>query len=128
PELYHQASRVLRILGRSQDAAASLRAALALEESASWQNDLGELLEEEGQHADALPCLQRALELEPEEPLYHRNVGVALEKLHRYEAAREALEEAVRLRPGYKDALGHLASVTAKITLEREIKKRSSQS
>ena len=126
-ELYYRAAGVLRLLRRRQDAAASLRAALALGEQAAWQNELGELLEEEGQPAEALPCFQRALYLDPKEPLHHRNVGVALERLHRYEAAREVLQEAVKLRPDYKDALGHLASVTAKITLEREVKKRSSQ-
>lgn len=126
-ELYYQAARVLRLLRRPQDAAASLRAALSLEERAGWQNELGELFEEEGQASDALPCFQRASQLDPKEPIYHRNMGVALERLHRYEPAREALQEAVRLRPDYKDALGHLASVTAKFTLEREVKKRSSQ-
>jgi len=106
---------------------ASLQAALALEERAAWHNELGELLQDQGQELEALPSFQRAVKMEPREPIYRRNLGVALEKLHRFDAAREALDEAVRLRPDYKDALGHLASVTAKVTLEREIKKRSSQ-
>ncbi|MDO8689581.1 MAG: tetratricopeptide repeat protein [Dehalococcoidia bacterium] len=126
-DLYYRASLVLRLLRREEDALASLRAALALEERASWHNELGEQLEQQGLASEALPCFQRAVRMEPKEPLFHRNLGVTLEKLHRYDTARESLEEAIRLRHDYRDALGHLASVTAKLTLEREVKKRSSQ-
>jgi tetratricopeptide (TPR) repeat protein len=62
--------------------------------------DMGALLIEENRNADALPYLQRAVAIAPEEGRAHQQLGKALFKLDRLGEAQIELEKAEQLTPG----------------------------
>jgi Flp pilus assembly protein TadD len=64
----------------------------------------------EGQSAEAVVALQRALELEPKNPILHNNLAVALDQEGKKEEALAAFQEAARLKPDYADALHNLGN------------------
>ena len=77
--------------------------------------NLGTLLYEEGEHAEAERCFRLAVELEPSRPLARFNLGSVLDELGQPKAAREQLREALRLDPNYADAHYNLALVCEKL-------------
>jgi Tfp pilus assembly protein PilF len=103
---------VLLSLGRSEDAARSLRRALSLEpNSAEANNVLGNATLALGKPAAAIECYRRALALRPEYPEALNNLGSALRASGRLEEAEAELARAIALRPSYASALANLGLV-----------------
>ena len=85
------------------------RAKEAFQAAIDWQRDhpsdaqpylnLGSLLVQQGQTADAVSRLETAAGLSPKNPKIHEELGKAYEILNDLPRAREQLEEAVRLAP-----------------------------
>ena len=48
---------------------------------------------------EAIEEYDKAIELDPNDPDYHNNKGVALYELHRYEEAIEEFDKAIELDP-----------------------------
>jgi serine/threonine-protein kinase len=101
--------------GRHEDAAREAREAQVLDPVAaiitagvSWMDHLSR--DFEGAVAEA----HKALELEPDFPIAHHRLGLALAELGRYEEAIRALEAAARSRrtPGAVAALGHVSALS----------------
>ncbi len=70
--------------------------------------NLGVALDDIGQPAEAVPHLQRALELKPGFPETLNSLGSALNRLGRPGDARPHLEEALRLQPRFASAHNNL--------------------
>ncbi len=70
--------------------------------------NLGVALDDTGQAAEALPYLQRALELKPGFPETLNSLGSVLNRLGRPAEAKPHLEEALRLQPRFASALNNL--------------------
>jgi tetratricopeptide (TPR) repeat protein len=70
---------VLSEMNRREEAVSEMREAVRLSpETAAWQHTLGVWNEAAGDRAAALPCLQRAAELDPANGEYHRRLAQAL--------------------------------------------------
>ncbi len=74
------------------------------------RNNLGQLLLERGELANARTELEAALQLGPEDPRTHNNMGVLLIREGRSLEAVPWLEAAIRLDPAYADAYGNLGA------------------
>jgi tetratricopeptide (TPR) repeat protein len=92
---------VMLSLGRSQDAAVHART--AMNRSANLSDgaiaQLGDLLNQTGQHAEALPLLEGTVEIAPENAKAHKYLADALRAMGRAEEALTHYEEASRLMP-----------------------------
>ncbi len=91
-------------LGRTGDAAAAFRSAIAWQEQKLNQDsepfiDLGSLLLDENQAQEALPYLVRAVAISPQEFRAHEQLGRAYERLDQLEKAQAEFEKAVALAP-----------------------------
>ena len=91
-------------MGKTDDALAAYRAAVALDASATTRTsgpylDLGSLLVEESRPGDAVPYLLQAAAIAPDDPLAHRALGKACLALNRLEEAQAEFEKAVALAP-----------------------------
>ncbi len=64
----------------------------------------GKKLYDAGDHAAARSKFIAAIKVEPENPRWHYNLGLAHRQLDNYQAARQALLRARELDPGYKRA------------------------
>jgi len=72
---------------------------------------LGTTLQQLGQSAAALPALQRALELLPNDADCHNTYGVALFKEGRHSEAEHEISKALQLNPGYAEAYLNLGDI-----------------
>ncbi|WP_175414763.1 tetratricopeptide repeat protein [Nibricoccus aquaticus] len=70
--------------------------------------NLGVALDDTGQPAEALPHLQRALELKPDFPETLNSLGSALNRLNRPAEAKPLLEKALLLQPRFASAHNNL--------------------
>lgn len=91
-------------LGRTEDAAAAFRAAIARQEHRLSQDaepfiDLGSLLLDENHPQEALPYLLKAVAISPQEFRAHEQLGRAYERLDQLERAQAEFEKAVALAP-----------------------------
>lgn len=75
-----------------------------------WLN-LGRLLHERGEVAEAERCYRRALELSPGEPVAAFDLGVALQDQERFQEAAAAYERTLALDASFADAHFNLAAV-----------------
>ncbi len=75
--------------------------AFNLRQLASHKTRVAWNLLEAGNSEDALAALRRAVELEPQSPVRHANLGTAYARLERIPEAIGAFEEALRIDPGY---------------------------
>jgi DNA-binding transcriptional MerR regulator len=75
-----------------------------------WLN-LGRLLHEQGEVAEAERCYRRAVELLPEEPVAAFDLGVALQDQERFAEAAAAYERTLALDDTFADAHFNLAAV-----------------
>lgn len=104
PIFWKKKGKVLRTLGRLEEAAGALRQAATLDRSdgGAWKwYTLGDTLRELGRYAEALGAAQQALRLNAG---YARAWGLqadALLHLKRFPEALNATEQAVRLDPAY---------------------------
>jgi tetratricopeptide (TPR) repeat protein len=91
-------------LGRTEDAAAAFRTAIAWQQHKLNQDpepfiDLGSLMLDENQSQDALPYLLRAVAISPQEFRAHEQLGRAFEHLDQLQKAQTEFEKAVALAP-----------------------------
>lgn len=86
------------------------RRALAGQSSlADAHNNLGRLLHDRGELAEAEACYRRAIAVDADLALYHFNLGVALEDRGASDDAMASYERALALEPGLADAHFNLA-------------------
>ena len=84
------------------------------------RNNLGIALTEAGRPAEALVQYERALRLQPIDPVSHFNAGHALVALDRTPEAIARFAEAVRLSPAYTDARYNLGLLLLKANRSAE--------
>ncbi|MEN3109763.1 tetratricopeptide repeat-containing glycosyltransferase family protein [Uliginosibacterium paludis] len=96
---------------RSGPALEAIRRSLALEASAAAFGNLGNILIESGQTAEALAAFDEAVRLEPEDAAWHTARGTALRMLERLPEAAAAHHTALRIDPDCADAHWNLAGV-----------------
>ncbi len=78
-------------------------------------NNLGSLLLERGELAEAIENFRQALLAEPLHPDVHYNLGNALARIGQYREAAEHYRETLRIHPDYPEAHGNLAWVLAEL-------------
>jgi predicted O-linked N-acetylglucosamine transferase (SPINDLY family) len=89
--------------------------ALAVELTKRYPQDgfgwkvLGALAKQQGNHADALQYKQKAVELAPNDPEAHLNLGITLQALSRMSEAESAVRQAIALNPDFAEAHCQLA-------------------
>jgi Tfp pilus assembly protein PilF len=98
-------------LGRTADAEVQFRAALQLRPNAATvHHQLAELLLDGDRPAEAIPHFERALadpsSIDPAQ--VHNNLGIALAMTGQRDRAIAHFEEALRLRPGFREARDNL--------------------
>lgn len=64
-----------------------------------------------GDFAEALPLLEQATVLKPDEPAFHNNLGLALKAVGKLEAAIVSFERALDIQPDMTDALLNLGNL-----------------
>ena len=112
PELWLALARVELAAGAWQRAQAALDRATALQpRSAELYNRVGMLLLAAGQYDGALARFRRASELALDTALYRLNIASAQLALNDAAAARESLEKAAQLRPGWLPPLRALTLI-----------------
>ncbi|MEU0030758.1 tetratricopeptide repeat protein [Streptomyces sp. NPDC006335] len=80
-----------------------------LDQDAGLYSDIGAYASDNGESELAAEYFETALDLEPDNPLHHYDLGVALLRRGRPAEARRSLEQAIALLPYYTDALVNLA-------------------
>lgn len=70
---------------------------------------LGVARQQDGDSAEAVRCIGRAISLDGSNAVYFGNLGTALKSLGRRSEAEQAYRQAILLRPCYTDALSNLA-------------------
>ncbi len=95
-----------------EGAVAAYRQALDLDADLPdvWLN-LGRLLHEQGEVAEAERCYRRAVELQPGEPVALFDLGVALQDQERFAEAAAAYEQALALDDSFADAHFNLSAI-----------------
>ena len=91
-------------LGRTEEATAAYRTAISWQEHILTQDpgpfiNLGVLLLDQNHAQEAIPYLQRAIAISPQETRAHEQLGKAYERLAQFPNAREEFEKALELAP-----------------------------
>ncbi|MEM2983442.1 MAG: tetratricopeptide repeat protein [Candidatus Bathyarchaeia archaeon] len=84
----------------------------------AWE-ELGLVLKEMGRE-EAILCLQRAVELNPNSYIYKNNLGLAYCDIGKYDLSESIFLEALRLKPGDPRILGNLGNLQSRRGLHRE--------
>jgi tetratricopeptide (TPR) repeat protein len=99
----------LRSLGRSQEAEAPLRRAIALRSDDSFSHyELGRALFDMGRWTEAEQELRQSIKLNPDNPEPHYSLGFILGRQERFAEAIMEYEETTRLKPDHDDAYDDL--------------------
>jgi tetratricopeptide (TPR) repeat protein len=107
-------------LNQPGEAALCYRATLALKpDDAQVLCNLGNALRQTGQIEEAMTCTQRAIALAPALSMAHNNLGLLL-ATRAQRAAVASYREALRLNPGYVEALNNLGNVLRELGERRE--------
>lgn len=108
--------QVLTEAGQFRAADEHLRLALELDpNSALPANAMGNLLLRQGSPGEALTYFRRALEVLPDLPDLHYNIALAYIQTDNLEQAKEHLEAAIGLAPGFTKALVELGVLHARV-------------
>lgn len=108
-ELLAQAMQAHRV-GQVPEARAAYIAVLQREpENADGLHMLGALEGQFGSDEAAVQLIGKAIEINPQEPMFHNNLGNVLVNLKRVEEAEASYRRAVALDPGRYDAINNLA-------------------
>ncbi|VWD36492.1 tetratricopeptide repeat protein [Burkholderia contaminans] len=89
---------------------ALMEQSLVARPDASYFNNLGNMLRENGRLDDAIARYRRAVALRPDYPEAHNNLGNALRDAREPAAAMESCARAIELRPGYAQAYNNLGN------------------
>ena len=92
-------SAALRTLGRSEEALAHTRAALALQPTAEAYRQQGMALRDIGRSSEAVASFDQAIALEPSSVEAHTSRGILLQQMRRTEEALASFDRALALRP-----------------------------
>src|SRR5690606_26960714 len=96
-----------------EGAIGAYRDALVVDGRDYWSmNNLGLIYIELERPGDAIAALARAVELRSNAPVFHNNLGIALEQAGQYASARSAFEAALAADSTYGKAAVNLARVT----------------
>jgi tetratricopeptide (TPR) repeat protein len=76
---------------------------------------LGMLFHDSGRFESALGCIARAIELRPETPYYHSNLGNVLQQLKRFGDAELCYRQALRLDPRFAEAYNNLGNALSEL-------------
>jgi predicted Zn-dependent protease len=68
------------------------------------QDTIGMIYYKKELPALAIPAFERSIEKAPTNPAYHYHLAMALAKAGEPQRAREAAQQAIRLKPGYAEA------------------------
>ena len=90
-------SACLTALGRYAEAEVTLQHALRLRTTPDLLHNMGTLLSTQGRDADAIPYLERAIQLKPTDYVYRLNLGDSKRRLHHSKAAREEYRRGLQL-------------------------------
>ncbi|HEU4829807.1 MAG TPA: tetratricopeptide repeat protein [Gemmatimonadales bacterium] len=113
PDALRLRGRALHNAGDLESAIEAYREALVVDAHDVWSmNNLGLIYIELGRPADAIGPLARAVELRSNAPVFHNNLGIALEQTGHYGAAKEAFEETLAVDSTYGKARTSLERVT----------------
>ncbi|HEY1750085.1 MAG TPA: tetratricopeptide repeat protein [Caulobacteraceae bacterium] len=113
PAVFANLAAALNQLQRHAAALAASERAVALEAgAAAAHSNRGHALTGLGRHAEALGAYDRALALAESADAWF-NRGVALRALAQPQAALESFEQAIRLRPGYYEAICNRGALLA---------------
>ncbi|MDD2914129.1 MAG: tetratricopeptide repeat protein [Gallionella sp.] len=77
---------------------------------AEVHNNLGVMLQSQGQIEAALKSLRRALELKPDYANAHNSLGSILDDLEQFDAAQSSYRRAIKINPDLADAHNNLGS------------------
>ena len=75
---------------------------------------LGVISTQQGKAELAIPLIEKAISINPAEPMYHGNLGNALEERGRLDAAAVAYRQALRLNPEFAEARYNLGILLGK--------------
>jgi tetratricopeptide (TPR) repeat protein len=89
--------------------------------------NLADILRKLKRHQEALACYETALKHEPENPQVHYMAGITFGSLQNWEKALAELEEALRLKPDFLNALVGKGIVLAKLGRIEEAKQCAQQ-
>lgn len=100
---------------KNQDYAAAERLALEMTRSFpgshfGWKS-LGAILSKTGKPAEALPPMQKSVELNPGDPEAHNNLGNVLKDLGRLAEAESAYRRAIAVAPDYVESYSNLGNL-----------------
>ena len=120
-EIAPDSSEVLRLLakthadlGHTDEAVEAYRRVIDLNDTDAWSmNHLGLLLIGTERAGEAVPLLQRAVEVRRHVAEFHNNLGLALEHTGSFRAAAEAYSDALLVDPRYEPAKQNLQRVEA---------------
>jgi tetratricopeptide (TPR) repeat protein len=112
-------------LGRMQDALLAFRTAIEWQAAATLKDsgpyiDLGSLLVDQGQPAEALPYLRQALAISPRDMRAHRELAKAYIHLSDFSKALPELETSAQLAPANAPVHFMLAQVYRKLGKDKE--------
>jgi glycosyltransferase involved in cell wall biosynthesis/Tfp pilus assembly protein PilF len=83
-------------------------------------NLLGVIRQQQGQHAEAIALIGRAIETSPGRADFHNNYGAALLSMRQFAEADASFRRAIALRPDYADALANLGMAQAALGNDRD--------
>ncbi len=93
---YQQLGTVYHVMGRTNDALANYRKAIAIRPSAPAYTNIGALLHERGDFEGAVEAYRQALAIRSNSHIAHRNLGDALVRLGKAGEAQAAYLDAVK--------------------------------
>jgi tetratricopeptide (TPR) repeat protein len=98
-------ARALYNTGDTAGAIDAYRDVLMHDERDTWSmNNLGLIYIEQGNYEDAIAPLARAVELRGDAPVFHNNLGIALEGSRHYAAARDQFDRTLQVDSTYGKA------------------------
>jgi tetratricopeptide (TPR) repeat protein len=77
-------------------------------DAANAHSELGLALRAQGKPVEAIAAFRRAIELDPEQVLFHFNLGATSQECGRLDEAIEAYRQAIRVKPGFAEAYANL--------------------
>ncbi len=96
-------------LKKYNEAIEAYRKAISIKpDCASFYNDLGNALQEQGNYADALKEYNKAIELKPDYAVAYNNMGNVFNKDDNFDAAVKAYKKAIKFNPNFSQAFNNL--------------------